>query len=203
MGHNLIIPLVAGWIFCFFFDPFCLNGQKPVNCYQDIAMVRLYLNNPKQRYLKNAYAQAKGQNAAAQIGKQLTAHDEDRSRYVKNTILYFKQFYPVGDKILFIPDSLWADFKAGVERPYFLNENGTLQTDIIVPASITSYYVIGRGDFDEDFYAFDQNGNQLSKPFPYKIKHTLMTKMGTLFSDPMKVSVERYCRQIAKYCEAR
>lgn len=180
---------------------FSLSAQETINCKNDLAIVRLYLNNPKKIHLQNALRQAKNDKEAVYFENELTKHNKERLFYTMNVITNFRKYYRLQDHLRFVPDSLWSEFKAGKIRNYFLNNDGSLDDQTTDPSQL-SYYVIARGAFDEDFYAIDKTGNTPALPFPDRLKHTLITKLGAVFSDAMKSSVERYCFQINKYCNS-
>lgn len=177
-----------------------LWSQDKIDCKNDLAIVRLYLNKPKKSYLEKGLANAKSEKEGIFFQNELIKHTKNRLHYTISVISNFRKYYPNLENIRFIPDSLWSEFKAGSVRSYFVNSDGSIDDEIVHPANL-SYYVIARGEFDEDFYTFSEDGGSPLPPFPNKLKHTLFTKLGSVFSDAMKTSVERYCLQIKKYCE--
>jgi hypothetical protein len=191
-GYLLILFFIVGSLELAF-------GQRPVDCNQQTAIVRLYVNKPKLDFLKSALNNGKTKKDSLYYEKEIKKHLEDRLLYTQKVIYHFRQNYVPTQMIKFIPDSLWIDFIKNIERPYFLNEQGTLSSEIIQPNSL-NYYVIARGNFDEDFIAIDQRGNRLLPPFPSKIRHSILSKLNTVVGDGMKTSIERYCKQINKYC---
>jgi hypothetical protein len=182
---------------CFFGD---LWSQKKVDCKNDLAIVRLYLNKPKESHLEKAFANAGNEKDKIFFQNELIRHTKNRLYYTMKIISNFKNYYPNLDNLRFIPDSLWADFIAGNVRNYYINTDCSMEDEIVNPNNL-SYYVIARGEFDEDFYAIGQDGESPLPPFPVKLKHSLFSKFESVFSDAMKTSVERYCQQIRKYCE--
>lgn len=179
------------------------NGQL---CAQDFAstfkdkigLVRIYLNNPKIKHLQSINADSTiGENLRKQAREQLDIHLMGRKAYTSELIKTFGEYYNV-TKVLFIPDSLWKDFKLGINQAYFLNENGLLDPSISLPAG-KEYYIIAQQDYDYDFRILDFEGQIPQEKFPYKIKHSLFSKIRGLMGSMAVESVKRLNKQLSIY----
>lgn len=112
-------------------------------------IVRLYTNNPKRRTL-----QSLGNTAAVR------AHDDDRAQYSKEMMEVWGELYGFSD-VRFIPDSLFAAFRAEEDIALFLNDKLELDPTIVVEKN--PYYVLARGSRD---YAFVWLDDQLEPLIP-------------------------------------
>lgn len=175
--------------------------HSQVNCLEQFALVRLYMNKPKLDYYTLSINKASAQKEKEYFQNQILKHIDNRKAYSQKVIQLFKHNYVNAEKLRFIPDSLWNDFEKGIVQPYFYNERGDLDTMFVNPSEF-KYYIIARGDYDEDFIAIDKEKNILPFPFPSKVKHSILSKINTVVGDGMKVTIERYCKNIKKYCSS-
>ncbi len=173
--------------------------QKPIDCNKQLVIVRLYINKPKLDFLKSSLSQSTNDKDRSYFERAIQKHTKDRLLYAQNVIRHYKQNYVPSHQLRFIPDSLWQDFVENVEQPYFLNDSAQIDNVAIIPNAL-DYYIIARGNYDEDFIALQKDGQVIPTPFPSKIKHSILSKINTVLGDGMRTTVERYCKQINKYC---
>jgi hypothetical protein len=167
---------------------------------EKVAIVRLYMNGPKITYLTkqmtNSELSVKDRQA---IKEQLDLHLLDRKIYSQNIISDFENYFSVS-QTYFVPDNLWSEFLEEKNRqgPYFLNKNGEIDSSIQLPSN-KAYYVIGRVNDDYDFQIYDEEGFKVPPPYPSTTKHSLLSKLKSVFGDGGKIGVTRFNDKILNW----
>jgi hypothetical protein len=175
---------------------FFTNRSASQDCDKLKIVVRLYLNAPKEQFLREkANQQTKDKDS---YHKLLENHLKDRRKYTQSIIKSFNTHFNWCE-VYFIPDSLWNDYKVGISRPYFLDKHGSLDATISPYIDSSTIFLV-RGDYDEDFQAVDLDGKRIPPPFPSFVKHSLFSKIRSLMGESMDESVERYKKSVKKYC---
>jgi hypothetical protein len=171
---------------------------KSQNCYNLKIIVRLYVNAPKEQFLREQALAKPDKSAAYQ--KMLNDHLGDRRRYINSIVTAFNKYFDQYE-LYYIPDSLWNEFVAQESKPaYFINSKGELDPSISTKIDENTI-IVTRRDYDDDFLVVDKSGNRLPPPFPSSVKHNLFSKIRSLMGDAMDESVERYAKAVRKYCE--
>lgn len=190
--------------FCFSFCTLLLtmnvlSGQAEYYTLRDkVGLVRLYMNQPKITHYESLINNAKltqDQRNDAKIALEKFLFD--RKVYISNAMENFELYYEV-TPVYFIPDSLWRAFKSDKTGPYFLGEDGLVDPNIKLSAD-QQFYIIAQENYDYDFRILTSDGAPPPGNFPYKLKHSLFSKIRALMGSMAIESVKRLNKQLKSY----
>ncbi|HOY11550.1 MAG TPA: hypothetical protein PLY70_00355 [Saprospiraceae bacterium] len=176
-----------------------LSGQAEYYTLRDkVGLVRLYMNQPKITHYESLVNNAKltpDQRNEAKIA--LEKFLIDRKVYISNAMESFDLNYEI-TPVYFIPDSLWRSFKADKTGKYFLGKDGLIDPTISL-ASNQDFYIIAQENYDYDFRILTSEGSPPPGNFPYKLKHSLFSKIRALMGSMATESVKRLNKQLKSY----
>jgi len=133
-------------------------------------IVRIPVNAPKIRYLRNAISDPKinrKSKSALQI-QLIKTLDENKIYFDLIQNGFNKKFF--AKEVYFLPDSLYKSYMAG-EKTGFLNKNNELDSSIECYSRQT-YFIITGKDADQLLFV-DRDLNKADSPFPHK-KNTFL-----------------------------
>ena len=143
------------------------------------AIVRLYMNNPKSKRLEELIKRKDlSDKERSRLQKQLDDHLRERKNYAINTIKAFDEYYDFA-KVLFMPDYLTTALNQGKISEIFYNDKAEI--DPFIKLETENYFIIGRGNRDEDFIVLDAQGRPLPNEFPARVNLSIIDGIGLLF----------------------
>ena len=111
-------------------------------------VVRLYTNSKKERILK----------ASPSLQDDYETFLKDRNFYLNTMYTAWDSMYTFSD-LVFVPDSLWNDFKNG--KPMVFSDPKTRQLSDKFAIKTPSYYVLARGKRDFGFNFLDSHDHEV------------------------------------------